>query len=381
MTMHIGIAGAGLLGRLLAWRLARAGHRVSVFDIAPSPEPMPRSRAGESYTPTAAAFTAAGMLSPLAELDNAEPAVAALGWRSLALWQQFAPALPGSLGLIVRGSLLLAHQPDLGAARRVLDRLATAVATPEWQAASPPEGVQALDAAALRALEPAVQGPAHAWLLPGEGQIDTVAAMSALYAGAAGVQWHWNAPVQEVRDSGALQLADGRTLNFDAVADVRGVGAKPLLAPGQNPPDGASPISKVRGVRGEVVWLHCPGHGLTRPVRLLHPRHRVYVVPRSAQDVLVGASEIESEDRSPVSLRSATELMAAAYSLLPPLAEARILFLDANLRPALPDNGPCIEHAPRCLRVNGLYRHGWLLAPALLDQALKSNGWVSSGME
>ena len=362
-TMHIGIAGAGLLGRLLAWRLARAGHRVSVFDIAPGPDPMPRSRADEPYTPTAAAFTAAGMLSPLAELDNAEPAVAALGWRSLALWQQLAPALPGSLGLIVRGSLLLAHQPDLGAARRVLDRLAFATATPAWQAACPPEGLQALDAAGLRALEPAVQGPAHAWLLPGEGQIDTIAAMRALHAGAAGVQWHWNAPVQEVHDNGELRLADGQTLKFDAVADLRGVGAK-----------GALPV---RGVRGEVVWLHCPGHGLTRPIRLLHPRHRVYVVPRSAQDVLVGASEIESEDRSPVSLRSATELMAAAHSVLPPLAEARILFLDANLRPTLPDNNPRIDHAPRLLRINGLYRHGWLLAPALLEQALSSNGWAS----
>jgi glycine oxidase len=338
------------------------------------------------------------MLSPLAELDNAEPAVAALGWRSLALWQQLAPALPGSLGLAARGSLLLAHRPDLGAAQRVLDRLAAAVATPAWREASPAEGVQPLDAAALRALEPAVQGPPHAWLLPGEGQIDTVATMRALYDGAAGVQWHWGAPVAAIHQQGqggALHLADGRQLTFDAVADMRGVGAKSLpvqdgsgeqnTSPvfdvrGENLEQNASPIFNVRGVRGEVVWLHCPGHGLTRPIRLLHPRHRVYVVPRSTQDVLVGASEIESEDRSPVSLRSATELMAAAYSVLPALAEARILYLDANLRPALPDNNPYIEHSPQCLRINGLYRHGWLLAPALLDQALRESGWLPQGL-
>jgi len=35
----IGIAGAGLLGRLLAWRLAGAGHRVAVFDPAQGPSP------------------------------------------------------------------------------------------------------------------------------------------------------------------------------------------------------------------------------------------------------------------------------------------------------------------------------------------------------
>jgi glycine oxidase len=129
-------------------------------------------------------------------------------------------------------------------------------------------------------------------------------------------------------------------------------------------------------VRGEVAWLHCPGHGLTRPTRLLHPRHRVYLVPRPGDLVLVGASEIESEDRSPASLRSVVELLAAAHSVVPALAEARILRLDANLRPALPDNNPRTEHDGALLRINGLFRHGWLLAPALADQALRDNGWA-----
>ncbi len=360
----IGIAGAGLLGRLLAWRLSQAGHRVSVFDPAASEQPVPRSQASEPYVPTAAGFTAAGMLSPLSELDNAEPAVAALGWPSLALWPRIAAALPGRPNVTVRGSLLLAHRADLGTAQRGLDRLRAGMATPEWRRLSPPDGVQPIDAAALRELEPAIQGPAQAWLLPGEGFIDTVAVMLALHAGAVGVDWHWGQTVLAVAAGdagGTLRLGDGRTLAFDAVIDVRGVGARPELP--------------VRGVRGEVIWLDCPGHGLTRSVRLLHPRHRVYIVPRSERDVLVGASEIESEDRSPVSLRTATELMAAAHSVLPALAEARILKMDVNLRPALPDNNPLVEHSGRLLRINGLFRHGWLLAPALVDQALRQTGW------
>ncbi|HMN57859.1 MAG TPA: FAD-dependent oxidoreductase [Ottowia sp.] len=365
--MRIGIAGAGLLGRLLAWRLARAGHRVSLFDPAASEQPVPRSQAPDPYVPTAAAFTAAGMLSPLSELDNAEPGVAALGWRSLALWPRIAAALPGAPSVHIGGSLLLAHRADLGAAQRVLARMQTATATPEWRAASPAEGVQPLDTAALREMEPSIQGPAHAWLLPGEGFIDTVATMVALYSGAVGADWHWGRRVLAVEageGGGTLRLADGRVLAFDAVIDVRGVGAQAALP--------------VRGVRGEVITLDCPGHGLTRPVRLLHPRHRVYVVPRSARQLIVGASEIESEDRSPVSLRSAVELMAAAHSVLPALAEARIERLDVNLRPALPDNNPLLEHGARLLRINGLFRHGWLLAPALVEQALRSTGWASA---
>ena len=109
-------------------------------------------------------------------------------------------------------------------------------------------------------------------------------------------------------------------------------------------------------------------------MRLLHPRHRVYIVPRPGERVLVGASEIESEDRSPMSLRSAVELMAAAHSILPALAEARILRLDTNLRPALPDHRPQVHHEKGLLRINGLYRHGWLLAPALVDDALRALG-------
>lgn len=366
-SLCIGIAGAGLLGRLLAWRLARAGHAVQVFDAAAGPEPVFRSQAPDAgHVPTAAGFTAAGMLSPIAELDNAEPSIAALGWRSIALWRSIVAALPEPRPLFsVQGSLLLAHRADLGAAQRVLARMQAAVATPEWRAASPTEGVQPLDAATLRALEPSIQGPAHAWLLPGEGFIDTVATMAALYSGAVGADWYWGRRVLAVEageGGGTLRLADGRVLAFDAVIDVRGVGAQAALP--------------VRGVRGEVITLDCPGHGLTRPVRLLHPRHRVYVVPRSARQLIVGASEIESEDRSPVSLRSAVELMAAAHSVLPALAEARIERLDVNLRPALPDNNPLLEHGARLLRINGLFRHGWLLAPALVEQALRSTGWA-----
>lgn len=370
-SLSIGIAGAGLLGRLLAWRLSGLGHRVSVFDPAASPEPLFRSErpqilpAGAALQ--AAGFTAAGMLSPLAELDNAEPAVAALGWRSITLWRAIAAALPERPYFAARGSLLLAHRSDLGAAQRVLGRLAHATQSPVWIASRPPGGVQPLTAVQLRELEPAVQGPAHAWLLPGEGQIDTVAMLRALLSAAPEVRWQWGRSVTEARDDGRLLFTDGGSASFDRVIDVRGLGAKPSLP--------------VRGVRGEMVWLHAPGHGLQRPVRLLHPRHRVYLVPRPGDMVLVGASEIESEDNSQVSLRSAIELMAAAHSVVPALAEARIARLDANLRPALPDNAPRTEWQGACLRINGLFRHGWLLAPALADDALRNSGFVPQGLD
>ncbi|HZN48848.1 MAG TPA: FAD-dependent oxidoreductase, partial [Ramlibacter sp.] len=178
-----------------------------------------------------------------------------------------------------------------------------------------------------------------------------VQAMQALQAQAPGVHWRWSSAVCHVAPG---RLDDER---FDLAVDVRGIGAKDALP--------------VRGVRGEIFWLQAPGLQLTRPLRLLHPRHRVYLVPRAPDLVVVGASEIESEDRSPVSVRSTVELLAAAHSVVPELAEARIVHSETNLRPALPDNLPRLATEAGLTRINGLFRHGWLIAPALAEQALQ----------
>jgi glycine oxidase len=359
---RIGIAGAGVLGRLLAWQLSRAGHAVTVFDPAAGPEaPVVGSLAGGSVH--AAGFTAAGMLSPLAELDNAGAEIARLGWRSLALWREVADTLRAegcSAPLFTqRGSLMLAHGADLGAARRVLARLeATLTLAAELPAPQP------LDRAALAALEPALAPGLHAWLLPDEAQVMPRDMLTALAVHAPRVHWCWGERIKRV-EPGVLHVAGEGPVRFDLVIDVRGVGARPDQALRGEDKEGAP---RVRGVRGEVIWLHAPGVVLQRPVRLLHPRHRVYVVPRPGDLFVVGASEIESEDRSPVSLRSAVELLAAALSVLPELAESRIVHLEANLRPALPDNEPHTHTEPGLLRINGLFRHGWLLAPALVER-------------
>lgn len=350
-SQSIAIAGAGLLGRLLALQLARAGHAVQVFDPAPNAEAR-----------GAAGWTAAGMLSPVAELECADDGVFRLGLRSIELW----PGIVAGLGLPVEyrcdGSLLLAHRGDEGAARRVVDllehkmkALGCRLRGNDMTVSRAGIAPKALTPDELRALEPAVRGPAHAWLLPHEGRIHAVQAMQALAAAAPQVQWCWGRRVEHAAP-GLLRTAEGEH-RFDHVFDVRGTGARPQLP--------------VRGVRGEIFWLQAPGVGLLRPVRLLHPRHRVYLVPRAPDLVVVGASEIESEDRSPVSLRSTVELLAAAHSVVPELAEARVVHSETNLRPALPDNLPRLETQPGLTRINGLFRHGWLIAPALVEQALQ----------
>jgi glycine oxidase len=348
--MHIGIAGAGLLGRLLALELSRAGHRVDVFDPARGPGPKVESNT------EAAAWTAAGMLSPVAELECADERVFAWGLRSCYLWPSIVHGLGEPVDLSLHGSLLLAHRGDAGAAQRVVSLLQSKAGAPYQP--------ELLDGKRLAELEPSIQGPALSWLLPCEGHIHTVQAMQALAAQCTrqGTHWHWKTVVEAVLP-GELQLRPLKgsehgceSLRFDHVFDVRGIGARPQLP--------------VRGVRGEVFWLHAPGVQLSRAVRLMHPRHTVYIVPRPDDMLVVGASEIESEDRSPVSLRSTLELLSAAHSVIPELAEARVVHSEANLRPALPNNLPLLTRDKGITRINGLYRHGWLVAPAMVEEAL-----------
>ena len=346
--MKIGIAGAGLLGRLLALHLVRQGHEVHVFD--PASGPLARGAAG---------WTAAGMLSPTAELESADENIFRQGLRSIELWSQIIPGLNQPVSLTHAGSLLLAHRTDTGAAMRIVGLLE--------QKAPVDHKPRALSPAELSELEPCIHGPGRAWLLPHEGHLNTVEARAALQSSAVGTQWHWNTPVVQL-ESGRLITATG-SHSFDHVFDTRGTGMREAGRPFD-----AHDVNclNVRGVRGEIFWLHAPGVTLNRPVRLLHPRHRVYVVPRSNNIIVVGASEIESEDRSPASLRTTVELLAAAHSMLPALAEARVVHSETNLRPALADNLPRIEHQAGLTRINGLFRHGWLIAPAVVEEALNT---------
>jgi len=88
--------------------------------------------------------------------------------------------------------------------------------------------------------------------------------------------------------------------------------------------------------------------------------------------LVVGATCVEGDGRSPVSVRRAIELLTSAYSVLPALAEARILEFNKQVRPALPDNLPALrfDHERKVPCINVLYRHGFLLTPTVVEEIL-----------
>jgi glycine oxidase len=122
-------------------------------------------------------------------------------------------------------------------------------------------------------------------------------------------------------------------------------------------------------VKGEMLLLRLAELALSRPVRLLHPRLPVYVVPRGDGLFMVGATMIESDEDTRISARSMLELLSAAYALHPAFGEAHIVEISTGVRAAFPDNLPRLQRAGGVLYVNGLYRHGFLLAPALARRA------------
>jgi glycine oxidase len=334
---RIAIVGAGLVGRLLAWRLARAGHSVTLYDKD--------DRRGEQ----SAGMTAAAMISPFAELAVSEPQVFELGMQSLALYPLWLSELEADSGCKVmyrhNGSLAVAHPQDVSSLRHFQNLLTHRLPT-EYI-----DNIQVLNGDGIALAEPALAGRfSHGVMLSEEAQLDNAQLFAALAAAldVLGVTWH----EQQAIDAPSILLTC-----FDVVIDARGTGAKNAIS--------------VRGVRGEVLTVDAPEVTLQRPVRLMHPRYMLYVVPRANHRFIIGATELESEDMGAVTVRSALELLSALYSVHSGFSEANIVKWSVNCRPALPDNLPFVGWKEGVLTVNGLYRHGYLLAPACVESALR----------
>lgn len=337
--MNIGIAGAGLIGRVLALNLLQnGGYNITLFD------------SDTAYGEEPAGITAAGMLAVFAELESAESIIFDIGQRSIELWPGILDQLRISESFQQEGSIITAHPQDV----TELDHFIASLQAKVPEAAK----IEMLNREQITALEPDLDQHRKGFYLPHEGQVDAQVFMktSADYLLAhPDVTWHEGIRVDRL-ETGTLVVGEEQ-YHYDWVFDCRGLGAQVEM------PD-------LRGVRGEVFWLETPEVKITRPTRMLHPRYKIYIVPRPHNRYIIGATEIESEDKSPMSVRSSLELLSAVYSMHSGFAEARILKTTTNCRPAFKDNLPRIEQGEKITRINGLYRHGYLMAPAIVEQAL-----------
>ncbi len=329
MFYNIAVVGFGLAGRLAALELSKL-HHVTVFE------------ADDEQTPNSAGKVAAAMLAPLAESVLCEADLALMGLDSMKRWPEIVSELEGDVFFQQQGTLVVAHQQDKGDLQSFTQRIKPIAG----------HSAQALNAQQIAQLEPELANRFNQGLfLPCEGQIDNQAFYKASFT-------MLNKRKVKCVFNQRVTIKNGEINNrpFDYIIDCRGLGAKS--------------DKPLRGVRGEVARLYAPEVNLTRPVRLMHPRYPIYIAPKPNHEYVIGATEIESQDSGAATVRSTLELLSAAYTVHSGFAEARLLNIQAGLRPAFSDNHPEVSQVGNVISINGLYRHGYMLAPALVAQAV-----------
>ncbi len=312
--MNVAVIGAGVVGLTCAAELLGRGAHVVVHERGPG------------IGAQSCSWYAGGMLAPWCEGESAEEPVVRLGQEAACWWERHAG------GVVRQGTLVLAPSRDrveLGSFGRRTSHF------------------DEIDREAITALEPDLAGRfSRGLFFREEAHLDPRKAIAALAE-------------RLVAKGGVIHFGSGveaADLDADIVLDCRGLVARDVL------PD-------LRGVKGEMLLLRSHEIGLSRPIRLLHPRIPLYIVPRDDGLFMVGATMIESGDRRRISARSMLELLGAAYALHPAFGEAEIIEIGTDARPAFPDNLPRLIRRGRVIHVNGLYRHGFLLSPAMARMA------------
>ncbi|MGS4985445.1 MULTISPECIES: FAD-dependent oxidoreductase [Pseudosulfitobacter] len=296
------IIGGGVCGLAIAAEMSSRGAPVTVID--------PNGAPGDH----ACSWWAGGMLAPDCEGVLADPEVVRQGRKAAAWWKSHGGTVHHE------GTIVVALARDQGDLATFARRAPSA---------------QALSKTQIEAYEPHLaERHSRALFLAEEGHLDPRSTLAGLYErlGQRGVRFGGDVAGQLI--------------------DCRGLAARDAL-------------TDLRGVKGEMLIVRCPDVTLSRPVRLLHPRFPLYIVPRGDGLFMLGATQLETSERGPARLRSVMELMNAAYALHPAFGEAELLEVGVDARPAFPDNQPRIRRIGDRIYVNGLFRHGFLLAPAL----------------
>ena len=307
-TKHqIAILGGGITGLMRAFMLSKAGHKISLYD----PKGFPAQNAS---------WLAGGMLAPYSEIEHMDENWIEASLNSIDLWEGF----KFNTGFSRKGSLIISHQEDRHAMERfrsILPNEYKSFVTPQNYESGIPEKFKS------------------ALYLASEAHVEPRLVMCSLVNEITGT-------VQYIQEQKDVHDLDG----FDFILDCRGMG---------------SGDKELRGVKGEILIVRNPEFSLQRPVRIMHPRYPLYVVPRPDHVFMIGATIIESDESSAVSLRSTMELSSALYSLHPSFGDAEIIEMSAGIRPSYADNLPQIKVQKNVIQINGLFRHGFLLAPIL----------------
>lgn len=353
----VAVVGGSVIGLSIAFRAARAGFEVTVFD--------PDAGGPGGVPARSAAWVAGGMLAPYSEAWPGEPEALHLGLEALAAWPALLdelaeyengsapepadPADPWTRGHIrtSTGCLLLACDEadarDVGLAMdwamdtlgrpavstsATLDPAAALDPSTALDPAGPP--VHRLTRRAVRELEPGLTGAIRsAYLVPAEGSIDNRRLLGALRRGALA---HGVRVVPRRVEALAELAGEG----FSAIVVAAGEGSSRLLG------------LPVRNVKGEVLRLFERPGCEPAPRRVVRAQVRgrpLYMVPRDG-GLVVGATQYEHGEDRQVTAGGVRDLLADAETLFPGIGEFELREAIAGLRPMSADNLPYLGPVP-----------------------------------
>jgi glycine oxidase len=338
------IIGAGVIGLGIAWRLAQAGCRVSVYD---------RGEAGHG-----ASWAAAGMLAAAVETEPGEEPLLPLTLESQRLWPGFAHELTAASGISCEyrdeGTLVVAlNRDDAETLRHSYEFQRRLGLDLHW-----------LNAAEARRLEPHLKpGIAAGVLSPSDHQVENRCLARALIAACRkeGVEVHEHCPVREVA------LAGGRACGVKTEQGREAADIVVLAAGAWSREVGGIPapyLPPVRPIKGQMLALQ-----MDKAAPLI--RHVVwlpsggYLVPRNDGRLIVGGTVEERGFDTSITAGGLLTLIEAAWRAVPAIEELPVAETWVGFRPGSRDDAPMLgpSGVDGLVIATGHHRNGILLTP------------------
>ena len=352
--VDVAVAGAGVIGLSIAWRLALRGLAVAVFE---------RATAGAG-----ASLAATGMLAAAAEHEPGCHDLLALALESQRQWPQFGAALEAQSGFAIDfradGTLVVALGRDEVERLRFRHDLhkRCGLAT-RW-----------LGGPEVRALEPALRPSVAAGLhCADDHQVDPRLVMAALRKAclAAGVRLFEHCAVTGVDVEGGracgLVTAQG-ACRAPTVVLTAGAWTGEVVPPGLRVP--------VRPLKGQSLALRTTAD--TGTLANIVWTEQIYMAQKSDGRLFIGATVEERGFDDSITAGGVYALLEGARRAFPAIEEMAIDAIWTGFRPSSIDDAPILgaTPVPGLVLATGHHRNGYLLAPvtAFAVEALIADG-------
>jgi len=341
--VDVAVVGAGVIGLSIAWRLARRGLSVSVFDR------------GQSGTGTSLAAT--GMLAAAAEHEPGGEDLLPLALQSQRLWPEFRAELEADSGLSIdyrcEGTLVVALGRDEVARLRFrYEHQQRSGLNTRW-----------LNGIEVRSLEPGLRPAVAAGIAcDGDHQVDPRLLIPALARAlqSRGGRLFENCPVTSLETSGgrisgvvtAAGVCQART-----VIVASGVWAGDILRPhGIHIP--------LRPLKGQALALKTTKQ--TSTLSRVVWTEQIHLAPKSDGRLIVGSTMEDAGFNSAITAGGTLALLEGVHRALPSSEEMEIEAIWSGFRPTTDDDAPILgtTGVEGLLVATGHHRNGILLAPA-----------------